>query len=795
MAGASCQAHSWPMARTEVSNDRVAALVATELVRAEAGAIDETITRAFGHVGLHRDVDRAYYYRLDEPAGAFELTHEWHTSALQPMLAVPRFAKLPLAILPPAFLGALGRGGVISLPRTRGHLGGPIEEIVAPDGDRAVMLVPVTIGEALIGVAGFSAACDSPWAAGDAELLQVVAQGVARAVERRRVDEALRASESRFRAMCDSSPLGIFLADAHGACLYLNAAAERICGLTAAEARGAGWMTSLHPEDRARVVARWGSAVGAREGYDVPVHRFVHGNGDVRSVEVRGVPLLAEAGAPSFLGILEDITDRRAAERERLELLARAESARAEAESARAEVDAIICRIADAFVALDRDGRYRYVNDAALVMMGVPREALIGREPWVVHPHLLGGSLHEGFLRAVREQRAVTVEIGGTVGGRVYEAHVYPSPTGASVFAEDVTDRKRREEELKSDREYLRQEVGGSDTPPELVGFGDGLREVIERVSLVAATNTSVLITGETGTGKELVARAIHERSPRRERLLVKVNCAAISVGLVESELFGHEKGAFTGALQRRKGRFELAHGGTLFLDEVGELPLDLQAKLLRVLQEREFERVGGAETVRVDVRVLAATNRNLAEMVARGTFREDLYYRLAVFPVALPPLRERPRDVALLVHAFLRRFARQAGRRIDGVSPEAMRRLEAYRWPGNVRELQNLVERAIILSTGPVLGIEALPELEASAPAPRPLGTVSSVMPPVVRLPHTVDEVERAHVARTLAEMAWIIEGERGAARRLGLHPNTLRSRLKRWGLKRPDLPLLAAS
>jgi transcriptional regulator with GAF, ATPase, and Fis domain len=419
-------------------------------------------------------------------------------------------------------------------------------------------------------------------------------------------------------------------------------------------------------------------------------------------------------------------------------------------------------------------------------MMGHAREELIGREPWVVDPILAGGAFHEAFRRAVRDQRAETLEAVDPDGRRHYEIRVYPSPTGASVFAEEITERKRREEELASDREYLRQEVGGLESAPDFVGFGEGLAEVLERVSCVAAATTSVLITGETGTGKELVARAIHERSPRRERLLVKVNCAAISSGLVESELFGHEKGAFTGALARRKGRFELAHGGTLLLDEVGELALDLQAKLLRVLQERELERVGGSETVRVDVRVIAATNRNLVDMVARGTFREDLYYRLNVFPVALPPLRERPRDIAILVHAFVRQFARQAGKRIDGVTPEAMRRLESYRWPGNVRELQNVVERAVILARGRTLGLEALPDL-----AP----TLVEPARPLVAAALTVDEVERAYVTRTLVETDWVIEGDRGAARRLGLHPNTLRSRLKRWGIKRPNFEVLAAS
>jgi PAS domain S-box-containing protein len=488
---------------------------------------------------------------------------------------------------------------------------------------------------------------------------------------------------------------------------------------------------------------------------------------------------------------------------------AEAEAARAEAEEARAEIDAIVSRIADAFVALDREGRYRYVNDSAIAMLGHARERLIGREPWSVDRVLEGSAVHEAFLRAVREQRAQIVEAAHPDGRRHYEVRVYPSPTGASVFAEEISERKRREEELSNDREYLLKEVGGVDVAPSLVGFGDGLAEVIARVGLVAAGNTSVLITGETGTGKELVARAIHERSPRRDRLLVKVNCAAISSGLVESELFGHEKGAFTGALARRKGRFELAHGGTLFLDEVGELPLETQAKLLRVLQERELERVGGSETVRVDVRLLAATNRDLAAMVARGRFREDLYYRLAVFPVTLPPLRARQGDIAILAHAFLRRFARQAGKRLEGFSPEALRRLQSYRWPGNVRELQNLVERAVILSAGPLVGEDALPELEPTPAPERPFAAFERPFPaldpgpasPVgephrgfVRLPRTIDTVERDYVARTLAETDWIIEGDRGAARRLGLHPNTLRSRLKRWGLKRPSNDVLAA-
>jgi two-component system, NtrC family, response regulator HydG len=350
---------------------------------------------------------------------------------------------------------------------------------------------------------------------------------------------------------------------------------------------------------------------------------------------------------------------------------------------------------------------------------------------------------------------------------------------------------RRARERAEAESAALRDDVAREYRFAEIVGETPAMRALFQTIEKVAPTDASVYIHGESGTGKELVARAIHDASSRRERLLVKVNCAAISAGLVESELFGHEKGAFTGAVQRRKGRFELAHGGTLFLDEVGELPPETQVKLLRVLQEREFERVGGSETVRVDVRLIAATNRNLREMVARGRFREDLYYRLAVFPVALPPLRDRVADIPLLVRSFLLRFARQAGRPIHDVTPEAMDELVSYRWPGNVRELQNVIERSVILARGPLVDLDALPDLSdggmhsfsddiSSAQTPPPVIPLRTPAP-------TIDELERGYVAEVLAETSWVIEGERGAARRLGLHPNTLRSRLKRWGLTRP--------
>ncbi len=369
-----------------------------------------------------------------------------------------------------------------------------------------------------------------------------------------------------------------------------------------------------------------------------------------------------------------------------------------------------------------------------------------------------------------------------------------PAPDGSytrTMFI-DVTDRvlmEREKARLEAQNTYLIEEIKETHNFEEIVGQSRALAEVIEKVKLVASTDSSVLILGETGTGKELVARAVHSNSERRNRPLVKVNCAALPVGLIESELFGHEKGAFTGAIDRRIGRFELAHGGTIFLDEIGDMPPDLQAKLLRVLQEQEFERVGGSNLIKVDVRVIAATNRDLFRSASEGTFRQDLYYRLNVFPVQLPPLRERCEDIPPLVHYFVRRFSLKIGRKITRIQRETMERLMNYNWPGNVRELENVIERAVILSTGIELevGPGVLPEIAAVASAqavvPR---TAPEEKGPEAPSPQSIDQVERNHILEVLMRTNWRIEGSDGAAALLNLNPSTLRSRMKKLGVQR---------
>ncbi len=341
---------------------------------------------------------------------------------------------------------------------------------------------------------------------------------------------------------------------------------------------------------------------------------------------------------------------------------------------------------------------------------------------------------------------------------------------------------------LERENAYLIEEIKSEHNFEEMVGTSPAFRVLIDKLRRVAPTDATVLITGESGTGKELVARAVHSRSLRSKKPLVKVNCAAISAGLVESELFGHVKGAFTGALDRRVGRFEFAQGGTLFLDEVGELPLETQAKLLRVLQEREFEPVGSNRSVQVDVRIIAATNRQLDQAVRDGRFRADLYFRINVVPVELPPLRERTSDLPDLVSSILAQHNRQFGRTIESVADETMQRLMNYYWPGNIRELQNLLARAVVLSSGPILrlGDDFLPSAEADATPSAAVSRPSSPVP-IPATNRDLNQIERNHVLEVLRDVNWVIEGPKGAAVIVGLHPNTLRSRMKKLNIQRP--------
>ncbi|HJZ58482.1 MAG TPA: sigma 54-interacting transcriptional regulator [Gemmataceae bacterium] len=442
-----------------------------------------------------------------------------------------------------------------------------------------------------------------------------------------------------------------------------------------------------------------------------------------------------------------------------------------------------------AYVHEGLDSRFLSANRTALRILGLKPEEVPGTVGMSFIPDTPDAQrrVQEAFTSIGRgtDTSGVVLELRRKDDGRPLWIRWWsrPDPGGAftrtmflEITAEVLAEQERTR--LRQQNVYLQEEIKAAHNFDEIVGRSPGLVSVLQRVSKVAGTDSTVLIDGETGTGKELIARAVHSASPRKGKPLIKLNCAALPTGLVESELFGHEKGAFTGATARKPGRFELADGGTLFLDEVGELPPDAQAKLLRVLQEREFERVGGTSPVRVDVRVIAATNRDLARMAKEGKFREDLFYRLNVFPVRLPPLRDRRDDIPLLVRFFVNKFAARLGKRIESVGTDTLELLAAYPWPGNIRELENVLERAVILADGHELEIDpdVLP-VAGGVPESGPSGGGEQ----------SLVAVERDHILSVLRQTDWVIEGPGGAAKVLAMHPNTLRSRLKKLGISRP--------
>lgn len=440
------------------------------------------------------------------------------------------------------------------------------------------------------------------------------------------------------------------------------------------------------------------------------------------------------------------------------------------------------------YVKEDLQSRFIAANRAALRILGVRPDEVAGTVGISLVPDTPEAQrrVREAFASIGRgtDTSGVVLELRRKDDGRPVWVQWWSRPEANGQYTRtmivDITEQILMEQEkgrLQQQNLYLQEEIKADHNFEEIIGQSAALTGILDNVRRVAATESTVLITGETGTGKELIARAIHSHSRRKDKPLIKINCAALPAGLVESELFGHEKGAFTGAIARRVGRFELAHGGTIFLDEIGELPADAQAKLLRVLQEREFDRLGGATPIRVDVRVLAATNRDLLQMVHARTFREDLYYRLNVFPLQLPPLRERLEDIPLLVHFLANKLAPRIGRRVERVSKETMERLLTYPWPGNVRELENVLERAIILANAETL------EIGAEVLGPR---SATPTAPATTPRSATLEAMEKQHILAVLRETDWVIDGPKGAARILDLHPNTLRSRLKKLGIQR---------
>ena len=465
---------------------------------------------------------------------------------------------------------------------------------------------------------------------------------------------------------------------------------------------------------------------------------------------------------------------------------------------------AILNAIPDLMFLLDRGGTYLDYHVPNEEYLFTPPGEFLGKNLAEVLPPDLAAKFSHRFVQAFQSDQPVLLEypMQTTNGRRIFEASMVKCD-GDKILAmvRDITERRNAEESLKKaldevqrlkdqlleENVYLQEEIRDASNFGEIIGRSEPLRRVLSKAEQVAPLETTVTLLGETGTGKELLAHAIHRLSSRRQHTLVKVNCAALPGSLIESELFGHEKGAFTGADARRMGRFEIANGGTLFLDEVGELPLDLQAKLLRVLEEGEFERVGGSHTIKVDVRMIAATNRNLEDAVRKGIFRSDLYYRLNIFPITLPPLRERKGDIPILVTHLVKKLSQKLGKTIDAVPQDTMAKLRNYPWPGNIRELRNVIERAVIITQGPKLCLIDDLDSQALELGLQKQTARQDVFADSGLVGETLEQTEYNLILRTLKNVHWKLEGPGGAAELLNLHPSTLRSKMRKLGIERP--------
>jgi PAS domain S-box-containing protein len=581
-------------------------------------------------------------------------------------------------------------------------------------------------------------------------------------------------------------PVAAFVLNAQHQVVIWNKACEQLTGLPATEMLGTdqhwrGFYTEKRPCLADLLLDRMLGEVGLwyEQACDINQNSDIcHTENWCLMPDGRKLYLVIDAGAISNErgDVVAIVTTMRDRTEQRLTMQAYSDSEQ--------RISSILASAMDAIITIDQQQRITLFNAAAARIFRCAADFAIGQSvERFIAPHSV--QLFKRFIDF--DQRTTRTQAWAPIGlsARRADGEEFPmeatfSPLEANeqrfftIILRDVNDRQLAEQKLdklQQEKGYLQEVLNDDHNPDDFVSGSKLMRAVMKQIRLVARTDTPVLLLGETGTGKELLARAVHGCSDRHAAILVKVNCAALPAELIESELFGHEKGAFTGATQQRKGRFELADGGSLFLDELGELSLSAQAKLLRVLQEQEFERVGGSETIRVDVRVIAATNRNLNAEMAAGRFRTDLYYRLNVFPLEIPTLRQRPEDIPLLARFFLNKYAKKLGKRFTDIDPAGLEHLRRYTWPGNVRELQNVIERAVILSPGSLLEIPVL-----STSASSPVNATTGLQ--------TLENIERQHILNILSETAGVISGPKGAAAILGMNPNTLRSRMLKLGI-----------
>jgi formate hydrogenlyase transcriptional activator len=579
-------------------------------------------------------------------------------------------------------------------------------------------------------------------------------------------------TEDQLRMMIDTIPTLAWSCRPDGTTEFLNQRWLDYTGLTFQEALDWGWKAPIHPDDLGKLMDTWLGLLASGEPGEEEA-RLQHFDGEYRWFLFRAVPVRDEHGAVvRWYGTNTDIEDLKRAE----------ERHQGDQRQIRRIIDAIPQQI----VVLGPDGETLYANQAVLDYTGLSIEE-VQREDFRVRV------FHSEDVAQVRDERqkALACRVPFELEQRVrskdgqyrwFIMHYKPllDEQGRILrwyaTGTDIEDHKQAEERMRNENLALREEIDRTSMFEEIVGSSEALCTVLRQVAKVAPAESTVLILGETGTGKELIARAIHKRSNRARRAFIRVNCAAIPPSLIASELFGHEKGAFTGALQRRLGRFESANGGTIFLDEIGDLSMETQIALLRVLQEREFERVGSSQPISVDVRVLAATNRNLKAAVAAGTFRQDLFYRFNVFPIQIPSLRERVDDIPVLVEYLIERYAKKAGKKIRNIKKTTLEQFQAYDWPGNIRELQNVIERAVVLCDSETFSVD---ETWLMHESPQLSG-------PAVPFVTTLVEHEQEIIEAALAACHGRISGPSGAAAKLGIPRQTLDSKIKNLGINK---------
>jgi formate hydrogenlyase transcriptional activator len=593
--------------------------------------------------------------------------------------------------------------------------------------------------------------------------------------------DELRNSEKKLRQVIDTIPTLAWCNLPDGSNEFLNQRWHEYTGLSPEESHGWGWQTAIHPDDRAALTEKWGGLLVTGEPGEMEARLRRH-DGVFRWFLMRVEPLRDETGKiVRWCGACTDI-----------ETLKQTEAKLREDER---ELRRITDLIPQAIVVQDPSGAPIYANQATLDYTGLAAEDVIA-------PDFRKRIFHPDDLERLREERKAALGRGvpfeieqrarrkdGHYRWFLIRYNPFRNDEGQVTrwyaTGTDIDDRVRAEERTRNENLALREQIDRDSMFEDIVGSSEALRKVLRQIAKLASSDSTVLILGETGTGKELLARSIHKRSTRADRAFIGVNCAAIPQSLIASELFGHEKGAFTGATQRRLGRFEAANGGTIFLDEIGDLPPEIQVALLRVLQEREIERVGSNKPIPIDLRVVAATHRDLNTLVAEGKFREDLLYRLNVVPIDVPPLRERVADIPLLVEYFIDRFGKKAGKKFRTIDKKSLRLLQAYDWPGNIRELQNVIERAVILCEGDTFSMDETwlsPELPVARSR---RGSLSRVL----------TRQEKEMIEAALAECYGRISGPLGAAAKLGLPARTLDSKIKRFRINKYRFKVPGAS